>query len=143
MELQGNIWKEGSFWLVEVPALDLTTQGETKEEAYKMIKEASEELTRLYFKREDAEEFEITVISYGKDVFAITSNNVQLLMSLLLKRQREKSGTTIQTAAERLGSKSPNAYAQYEKGHTNVSVVKFEQLLDAVNPDNDLKLTLI
>jgi hypothetical protein len=34
MELQGHVWKEGKFWLIEVPALDVMTQGKTKEDAY-------------------------------------------------------------------------------------------------------------
>ena len=36
------------------------------------------------------------------------------MLALSLRRQREKSGSTVREASERLGSKSPNAYAQYE-----------------------------
>lgn len=43
------------------------------------------------------------------------------MLALSLRRQREKSGLTIREAAERLGSKSPNAYAQYEKGRIRIS----------------------
>ena len=35
---------------------------------------------------------------------------------------------------ERLGSKPPNSYAQYEKGKINISLDKYEQLLYAANP---------
>lgn len=143
MELQGNIWKEGKFWLVEVPALDLMTQGETKEEALIMIKDATIGLIRAYFKIEKKDGIKVDVIVYEKDIIALSSNHTSLLLSLSLKRQREKSGTTIQEAAERLGSKSPNAYAQYERGRTNVSVLKYEELLEAANPGSELKLTLV
>ncbi len=37
-------------------------------------------------------------------------------MALSLRKQREKSGLTIREVSERLGVKSLNAYAQYEKG---------------------------
>ena len=51
-----------------------------------------------------------------------------------LIKQRENSKLTVREVSERLGSKSPNAYAQYEKGRVSVTLEKYEELLTAVNP---------
>jgi len=64
-------------------------------------------------------------------------------MAFSLKRQREISGSTIQEVAERLGSKSPNSYAQYEKGKIRISLEKYEQLLEAANPIHPPMLRVI
>ena len=55
MEFEGKVWKSTSTWLVEVPSLDLMTQGETKEEALKMLEELIIELTDYYFRRFNSE----------------------------------------------------------------------------------------
>jgi hypothetical protein len=36
MRLSGRIWKDGKFWLAEVPMLDATTQGHSEREALRM-----------------------------------------------------------------------------------------------------------
>lgn len=132
MELEGKVWKEGKFWLVEVPSLNVMTQGKSRKEALLMLEDALMGLIHCYFERE-AEGFEIQINDY-KDVIGITSPNTKLLLAFSLKRQREMSGSTIQEVAERLGSKSPNSYAQYERGRIRISLDKYEQLLEAANP---------
>ncbi|NGX45352.1 MAG: hypothetical protein K940chlam2_00501 [Chlamydiae bacterium] len=37
MELEGKVFKEGEWWLNEVPSLNLMTQGKTKQNALEMI----------------------------------------------------------------------------------------------------------
>jgi hypothetical protein len=110
--------------------------------AYFMIKDAIKELMHSYFKDEFLEELKIRVSSDGKETIVVTSNDTKLFLALALRRQREKSGSTIKEAAGRLGSKSPNAYAQYEKGFTNITVEKYEELLEAANPTGGLRLRL-
>jgi predicted RNase H-like HicB family nuclease len=36
MRYQGRVYKDGTFWLAEIPVLDLMTQGKTRKEAYAM-----------------------------------------------------------------------------------------------------------
>ncbi len=134
MEFEGKVWKDGKFWLIEVPSLNLMTQGKSRKDALRMIKDASMGLIECYFESEMEKNFDISVIDYGKDAFGITSNDNKLLLALSLRRQREMSGSTIRQAAHRLGSKSPNAYAQYEKGRTRISLDQYERLMRAVNP---------
>ena len=70
----------------------------------------------------------------GNDVIGITAKDTKILLSLSLIKQREKSNSTVRDVSKRLGSKSPNAYAQYERGRLSVTLEKYEQLLLAVNP---------
>ncbi|MGC1879310.1 MAG: helix-turn-helix transcriptional regulator [Rhabdochlamydiaceae bacterium] len=133
MELEGKIWKEGRWWIVEVPCLNITSQGKTKKNAFLMIKDAVFELMKSYFS-DWSKEFNITVHDYKGDSFGLTSNDNKLLLSFLLIRQREESGLSIRDVAERLSSKNPNSYAQYEKGKMNFSINQYEKLMHAINP---------
>jgi len=44
MRFSGKIYKDGKFWLAEIPILDLMTQGRTKKEAYEMVADMLEYL---------------------------------------------------------------------------------------------------
>lgn len=141
--MEGKIWKDGKFWLVEVPALDAMTQGKTRKEALAMAKNLVFEMARSYFEDEIDKNFSITVIDYKKNVVGITASDNRLFLALSLRRQREKSGSTVREASKRLGSKSPNAYAQYERGKTSISIDKYEELLIAANPSEKLRLRIV
>ncbi len=143
MEMEGKIWKDGKCWLVEVPALDTMTQGKSRKEALVMVEDLVFEMARNYFEDEVGKEFTVTVIDYKKDVIGVTASDNRLFLALSLRRQREKSGSTVREASERLGSKSPNAYAQYERGKTSISVDKYEELLTAANPFDTLRLRIV
>ena len=142
MELEGRIWKNKKHWLVEVSSLNIMTQGKTRQEALFMIKDAIMEYIIYYFESEAAG-FELEVQDYKKSVIGITANNNKLLLALSLRKQREKSGSTIREVSERLGSKSPNAYAQYEKGKTRISLDQYEKLLHAANPSQHSMVRVI
>ena len=143
MELEGKIWKDGKFWLVEVPFLDVMTQGKTEKEALMMIKDAILELVVSYFPEKLLRDFDVVVTNYKEGIIGVSTTNNKLLSAFSLIRQREISGVTVREASEKLGSKSPNAYAQYEKGTTNVTLDKFEKLLYAVNPRRHSLLRLV
>lgn len=136
MELEGKVWKDGksSWWLGEVAFLDVMSQGKTKKEALKMLKGAILEL--LYDSYQDLidKRFQVTITPYEDGVVGVGASDDKFLFALGLKRQREKSGTTIRKAAKRLKSKSPNAYARYERGYVKPSIEKYDQLLHAANP---------
>jgi len=134
MELEGTLKKEGKFWMVEVPSLNLLTQGKTRQEALEMIADAVIGLTECYFESEIDESFEIEATNYDEGVIGLSATDNRLLLALSLRRQREKSGSTVREAAARLGSTSPNSYAQYEKGKKRISIEKYAQLLKAANP---------
>ena len=143
MEFEGKVWKDGKFWLIEVPALNVMTQGTTKKEVLEMAQDAVFGLIECYFKSEMGKNFAVTINDYEEGIIGITANDAKLLLALSLRRQREKSGFTVREASERLGSKSPNAYAQYEKGRINISLDKYESLLMAANPFEERRLKIV
>ena len=98
-------------------------------------------LIECYFE-EGSKDFSLVVHAYEDGVIGITANDTKLLLALSLIKQREKSGSTVREASERLGSKSPNAYAQYERGKINISLDKYEQLLLAANPSETRRLRI-
>ena len=142
MELEGKVWKSKDHWLVKVSSLEIMTQGETREEALFMIKDAIMEYMVYYFENE-IEVFELVINDYKKSLFGITSNNNKLLLALSLRKQREKSGSTVREVSKRLGSISPNYYAQYEKGKTRISLDQYEKLLQAANPEQPRLLRVV
>lgn len=142
MEFEGKIWKSKKHWLVEVPSLNTMTQGKTRKEALFMIEDAILEYINYFFEGE-ADGFKVQINDYKKSVIGVTSNNNKLLLALSLRKQREKSGLTIREASERLGSKSPNAFGQYEKGKIRISLDQYEKLLYAANPNQQRSLRVI
>jgi predicted RNase H-like HicB family nuclease len=142
MELEGKIWKDGKFWLIEVPSIDVYTQGKTKKEALMMIEDAIVELIIEYFPSTHRNDFKLEIIDHKKTILGISCSNNNLMLSLSLIRQRELSKSTVRDVAERMGSKSPNAYAQYEKGKMSITVDQYERLLMATNPQNHPSLRI-
>lgn len=128
MRFEGTVQKDGRFWLAEIPALFALTQGRTKREALEMAADFVETVAG-----EDG--FEAFVESTGRNTFEIGANQVSILVAVLLRRQREKHGLTLMDVADRLGQRSPNAYARYEQGRATPTVEQLERLLRAVAPD--------
>lgn len=135
MELVGKIWKDGKFWLVEVPVIDVCTQGHTRKEALMMIEDAIIELLKSYFYLDKIKDFKLEIVDHEKNDIGIKSSNNNIMLSFSLIRQREMSKSTVREVAERMGSKSPNSYAQYERGKMRITLDQYERLLEAVNPE--------
>jgi hypothetical protein len=131
MRFKGKVWKGRKFWLVEVPALDVMTQGHTKREALEMIADAIEILV-------DRPDFRADVyVGRGED-FEVGSENIGALVALYLQRRRQASGLTLAEVAKLLGAKSHNAYARYEQGKSVPTIEKLVQLLSVVDKDHDV-----
>jgi len=136
MELEGKVWKDPdhSYWLVEFSFLDVMTQGKTRKEALEMIKDAVMELLRDSYGDLLDKQFRLTVNLYEDGIIGMGASNDKLLFALGLKRQRLRSGSTIREVSKRLKSKSPNAYARYERAQARPSIEKYAELLHAANP---------
>ena len=130
MRFSGRIYKDGKFWLAEIPILDAMTQGHTRKEALEMVADLVETMAN-----EEGFQVEVHLGSGGQ--FEVGSSDPRPLISLLLRRKRELSGLSLSQAAERLGASSRNAYARYEQGRSDPSVRKLYELLQAVCPDED------
>jgi environmental stress-induced protein Ves len=86
MRFKGKVWKacdsvhKGKFWLIEVRALDVMTQGHTKREAFEMIADAIETLV-------DQPGFKVMVYP-GKDGdFEISASDPGAIEALSLRRK--------------------------------------------------------
>ena len=133
MRFQGKIYKDGKWWLAEVPIFAAMTQGRTRKEALAMIADWFETLIAR-------PEFSVTVHEGKKGKFEISASDTKAMVCLLLQRQRQLSGLSLAGAAERLGAKSRNAYARYEQGASTPTIEKLDQLLQAVSRGRDFVL---
>ena len=131
MRFSGNIYKDGRFWLAEIPILDLMTQGRTKREAYEMVADMLDIMV-------NQKDFEITVFKGKKDTFEVGSSDAKYFVRLLLQRKRELSGLSLSQVASRLGMSSRNTFARSEQGKSVPSVEKLNDLLRAVCPETDI-----
>ena len=129
MKLEGNIWRSRSSrsWLAEVRDLDLVTQGRSRKDAVAMLQDAVEVLA-------EDEAFRIVVELDATGRCTGGSNSDARLIALMLKRLRGREGLSVREVARRLGSASPNAYAQYETGRVAPSIDTLTRLLAALNP---------
>lgn len=135
MVLKGYLRKDRTFWIVEVPELEVTTQGHTRKEALVMIQDAIESLV-------NKKGFRVRVRLLTKDSLVIDANDDTQFVAFFLKRQREYHGLTVREMTERLDYKSVNAYAQYEQGKVQPTLKKIQAFLAVMNPKHMLRLRL-
>ena len=133
MRLRGRFYKSEKFWLAEIPLLDAMTQGRTRRELFEMVVDLVETLV-------DRPAFSAQVHPGKNGEFELSASDFQALIGVVLRRQRERSGLSLADVAERLGAKSRNAYARYERGTTMPSVTKLSELIQAVSPGGDVVL---
>jgi len=131
MRFSGRVFKEGFLWLAEVPVFEAMTQGRTRQEALEMIED-------WFTSMVDQPGFSVVAHPKSKEEFEISASDLGSMISLLLQRQRQRSGLSLAEVARRLGAKSRNAYARYERGESLPTIEKLDQLLHAVSEDRDL-----
>lgn len=136
MIFTGYLWKEGRFWVIEVPSLEITTQGKSRRDAYRMIEDAIE--SHIGKRR-----FKLRVTPLENQTFAISSHNDGELIALFLKRQRQLNHVTVRDLVKRLGYASPSAYAQYESGKHMPGLDKISRFLRAMNPKSRCALEVV
>lgn len=82
MKFKGTVKKGSKYWLVEVPALDVMTQGETRREALEMIADAIEILV-------DKPGFKVEVHAQSEETIEVESNDINLLNALFIQRNSQ------------------------------------------------------
>ncbi len=89
MRFQGQVYKDGKFWLAEIPMLDAMTQGYTKKEAYVMVKDLIETLV-------NRPEFSVEIhpvkrgdpaLNHCGTGFEVSSPDTRAMISLMLRTQ--------------------------------------------------------
>jgi predicted RNase H-like HicB family nuclease len=125
MQILGNIWKDGKFWVVECPTLDVSTQSETKNSAFQMM-------TDLVQTMVNDRKYSVSIKTAGKDGFSMTFKNPTPIIAAIIARSRSASKATLAEIAKAIGSKSPNSIYQYETGKHDPGMEKLNQLLNAM-----------
>ena len=125
MRFEGRVWKDDKFWLVEVPMLDLMTQGRSRKEALAMVVDAIASLAHQ-------KGFRAQVYRVEGELIEVGSPDIAVLTALLLRRQREAQGLSLADVSKRLGQTSRNAYARYERGLAVPTIDKLQRLLSVV-----------
>ena len=133
MRFSGKVYKDGAHWLAEVPIFEALTQGRTRKEALEMIED-------WFAMMVDRPGLSVEALSSRDGDLEVVPSDLAPMISLLLQRQRHQSGLSLAAVAERLGAKSRNAYARYERGDSLPSVTKLDELLHAISPDRDIVL---
>ena len=123
MLLDTKVWKEGKFWVGLVPALDASTQGQTKKELLSML----EDLVANMIPGKAT----VDVAAVNDEVF-VEVNPSKAILPAILKRQRMKAGLTVRQVAKRLGYNNHNNYSAYESGRIEPSFEKFQELLRGI-----------
>ena len=134
MRFQGRVYRDGRFWLAEVPLFEAMTQGRTRREALEMIADWFETMI-------DQAGFSVRVHPGHEHAFEVSSPDLRSMISLLLQRRRQASGLSLAETAKRLGVKSRNAYARYERGESAPTIEKLDRLLRAVSEGRDFVVT--
>jgi hypothetical protein len=119
--------------LAEVAVFDAMTQGRSRKDALDMIAD-------WFVTMVDRKGFTVDVEPTGRASFEVHAADARRMISLLLQRQRRRSGLSLAQVADRLRVKSRNAYARYEQGVSVPTVDKLDELLRAVAPGCDLVL---
>lgn len=130
MRLAGRVFRDGRWWVIEVPILGVITQGATRKEAFEMIADAVEELV-------ERKGFRVRVHRGEGENFEISASDPAALTALMLRRMRRRAGLTLAEVAVRLNAKSLNTWARYEQGRAVPTIAKLTELFSAVSPGRD------
>lgn len=133
MILKAEIYKDGKFWLAEIPDLDAMTQGKSRADAEEMLKDW------IRSSLNDQNSHVIVHRRTSGDYVVITEDTPRMI-ALFLQRLRTKRGLTVREVAARLGFKAHNAYAQYEQGKSEPSISQLNKFVDAIWPGHKLNL---
>lgn len=137
INFEGRVFKSGRYWIIEIPALNIITQGKSRKDAYAMIKDAVE----LHVEQSN---FNVEIISITKNGFVLSTKKDEddkFLMALLLKQQRAKHGLSTSEVADRLGT-TKHAYAQYEQARNLPSLAKVEEFVHAMNKHSHFTINI-
>jgi predicted RNase H-like HicB family nuclease len=132
--------KDGAYFIVEVPSLLVTTDGESIEDAYRMAQDAVGLMLEAHTDGKINKE-NVKIVPLENNKFDVICSDTKALVSLLLKQMRGKAEMALIEVANKSGSKYPNAVRQYETGQSEAGFAKFQELADAMG--YDFKITLM
>ena len=126
MRLIGSYYKNGKYWISELPFIQLMDQGYSKKECLQMMKDAILELI-------DDSEFHCEVTDLGHGKFSVGTSDVKKLAAFVVRRLREAQGLTIREVATMLNMKSHTEYARHESGKVGMNIETFNRYVEALS----------
>ncbi len=134
MRVHGSMKRSGRWWEVEIPSLGIFTQGRSRPHALRMAADAIESLVNKRGFRAD-------VVPLTRNAFTVGAKDSATWLPFVLRRMRSAAGLSLAEVQKRLGAKSRNAYARYERGVSEPTLSKLEELLHVVAPSAQVILT--
>jgi hypothetical protein len=128
MLLDTKIWRDGRWWIGEVPILDASTQGHSRKELLDMLAD-------LVVTVIEEEKASVSIVTVKEEVFVEVRPSSTILPAILM-RQRMKAGLSIREVAKKMGYANHNNYAAYESGRIQTSFEKFQELLRGIVSQN-------
>ncbi|MDD5099255.1 MAG: helix-turn-helix domain-containing protein [Candidatus Colwellbacteria bacterium] len=141
VNFEGKLFKDGNFWPVYVSVLEICTQGRSKKDAYMMIKDAVE----IHLEYNLKHKIKVVVMPMPNNKFILRASNEKndkYLMALMLRRQREKYGLTVDKVARRLGV-TKRTYAKYEQARSLPSLAQIEKYIRAMDNHAHVVLNIL
>lgn len=123
MKIQANIYKDNKWWVAQCDALAVYTQGKTKKEAIYMLEDAIQQLCKHYYKKS----LKGLVVESKKGETFISSTDINLFFSFILRRVRESLGKSQKDVARWLDCNESN-YRRYETGKVSPSLDRVHKL---------------
>jgi len=137
VKFEGVLSREGKWYAVGVPALEVWSQGKNRADAFRMIREAVE------LSMERSIEVEVLPMAGNRFVLrAKDSQNDRYLVAMMLKNHRAKSGLSLSQVADRLKI-ARSTYAQYEQARSLPSVGKIETYISAMGGCDHVVLDVV
>lgn len=134
MYIDAKLEKDGKYWLIEYPFLDLMTQARNDRELVTMatglLNDASER------------DLGLSVVSQSPESLRLHISDTRSYLALVISSRRQMLGMTQSQLAAKIGAKSATAVARYEQGKTSPSLEVLEKLLAAVGAEMALDAAL-
>lgn len=137
--LEGRIFESDGWLAVEIPPLQIFTQGKDRADADFMARDAA----YLLVDEDDEITLEsLKVVWSGENTFKLFLPLTDHSIAVILKQLRTFKEVSLSETAEKLGLASKNSIAAYEKTGPNgrvPSITKFASLLETYGVDIELK----
>jgi hypothetical protein len=132
MRFAGKLIKERKGgWSISVDGLCAYSQGTTRKEAFAMIADAIEGMV-------NKPGFKVEVFVGAGGYFEVGANDPKTLLAFFIAQQRGLHEMSLAEVAKKLGRKSRDTYAKYEKGVSVPAVTTLGDLLSAFGPNADV-----
>ena len=125
MYIKGLVTRDGDWWVAEIPAFCIGTQGRDDDEARTMLASAVHDILPDL-------DFEILWTHRESGEIALKTGDVAAALGFIIKQNRAGTEQSLRDIASAMGANYPNAVAVYEKGASEASISKLDAILGAM-----------